>query len=117
MEREIANLKKDHNQPPSQDLKGFKNIDYTQTRFHTIKTTAPTAASKQQHQAPSTNIFPSAEASSTNSMFVPKSAMITQKLNELQIVQKNNQQIQEELQRQQDRAQREQQLQQEEQRK
>lgn len=36
---------------------------------------------------------------STNSVFVPKSAMITQKLNELQIVQKNNKQIQEELQR------------------
>ena len=39
---------------------------------------------------------------------MPASSLINQKLSELQIVQKNNQQIQEELQRQQERAKREQ---------
>ena len=39
LEREIANLKKDQHPAPGKDIAGFKNIDYTQTRFHTIKTT------------------------------------------------------------------------------
>lgn len=89
LEREIAHLKKDQNMPSTKELKDFKNIDYTQTRFHTIKTTTQ-PPTRQQHSAIN-NILAHPEASGPgNSVFVPKSAMITQKLNELQIVQKNN---------------------------
>lgn len=109
-------MKKEQNPAaPPKDIKGFKHIDYTQTRFHTMKTT--TQPPKAPPPAPTLSLLSHNEVSNTSSVFVPKTAMITQKLNELQLVQKNNQQMQEELQRQHERAQREQLLQQEEQRK
>ena len=44
IDKEIKNLKMEPNQQAAgqqlHDIKDFKNIDYTQTRFHTIKTTA-----------------------------------------------------------------------------
>ena len=42
IERQIASLKKEQGAQgagAAADRKDFKNIDYTQTRFHTIKTT------------------------------------------------------------------------------